>query len=318
MKFPFPFRYNVHLFFPSRRLIIIVIVDIHSVLGLTLALHTLVLIHVLSSPMTDILHFLLRHGYPVLFGWVFLEQAGLPMPSSPLLFVAGALAGAGRLHFTATLGLVMVAAVMADTAWFLWGRWRGAGVLRIVCRISLEPDTCVRRTKEAVARHGRLAILASKFVPGLNAAAPPLAGVTGMGLGEYLALDCVSALLWAGAFMGLGRIFSRQLDLLAFYVRGFGGAVLALMVALLAFYIVRKYIARRKLLRSIWTERIEAGELRGILEEGEPVAIVDLRHDMDFRLHPFVIPGATHLDPAELDSREREIPRDREIILYCT
>ena len=229
------------------------IVDIHSVLGLTLALHTLVLIHVLSSPMADILHFLLRHGYPVLFGWVFLEQAGLPMPSSPLLFVAGALAGAGRLHFTATLGLVMVAAVMADTAWFLWGRWRGAGVLRIVCRISLEPDTCVRRTKEAVARHGRLAILASKFVPGLNAAVPPLAGVTGMGLGEYLALDCVSALLWAGAFMGLGRIFSRQLDLLAYYVRGFGGAVLALMVALLAFYIARKYIARRKLLRSIAT-----------------------------------------------------------------
>lgn len=268
--------------------------------------------------MAEILHFLLQHGYPVLFAWVFLEQAGLPMPSSPLLFVAGALAGAGKMGFAETIGLVMVAAMLADVAWFLWGRWRGAGVLRVVCRISLEPDTCVRRTKEAVARHGRLAILASKFVPGLNAAAPPLAGVTGMSLPEYLALDACSALLWAGAFMGLGRIFSRQLDLLAFYVRGFGGAVLALLAALLGIYIVRKYLARRRLLRGIWTERIGSEELRRLIEDGSPLAIVDLRHNMDFRLHPFVIPGATHFDPGDLDRRQQEIPRDREIILYCT
>jgi hypothetical protein len=212
----------------------------------------------------------------------------------------------------------MVAAMTADLGWFLWGRWRGAGVLRVVCRISLEPDTCVRRTKDAVARHGRLAILASKFVPGLNAAAPPLAGVTGMSVPEYLALDACSALLWAGAFMGLGRIFSRQLDLLAYYVRGFGGAVLALLVVLLAVYITRKYLARRRLLRGIWTERIEASELRGLMEEGISLAIVDLRHEMDYRLHPFVIPGATHFDPGDLDGRQQEIPRDREIVLYCT
>ena len=283
-----------------------------------LALHALMLVHVLSSPMAGILHFLLRHGYPVLFAWVFLEQAGLPMPSAPLLFVAGALAGEGSLNFTTTIGLVMLAAMTADTGWFLWGRWRGAGVLRIVCRISLEPDTCVRRTKEAVARHGRWAILASKFVPGLNPAIPPLAGVTGMSLPEYLALDALSAFFWAGAFIGLGRIFSFQLDQLAYYVRGFGGAVLGLLVALLAFYITRKYLARRKLLRGIWTERIEAGELRQMVEDGGPLAILDLRHDMDFRLHPFVIPGAAHFDPGELDSRQQEIPRDREIVLYCT
>jgi hypothetical protein len=211
--------------------------------------------------MAEILHFLLRHGYPVLFAWVFLEQAGLPMPSSPLLFVAGALAGAGEMGFASTIGLVMVAAMTADLGWFLWGRWRGAGVL---------------------------------------------------------ALDACSALLWAGAFMGLGRIFSRQLDLLAYYVRGFGGAVLALLVVLLAVYITRKYLARRRLLRGIWTERIEASELRGLMEEGISLAIVDLRHEMDYRLHPFVIPGATHFDPGDLDGRQQEIPRDREIVLYCT
>lgn len=316
--FLFPFRNKVHLFSASKRPIYIVILHLQSVFVWPLTLHALILVHALSSPMANILHFMLRHGYPVLFAWVFLEQIGLPMPSSPLLFVAGALAGTGQMGFTLTIGLVMVAAMMADTAWFLWGRWRGAGVLRFVCRISLEPDTCVRRTKEAVAHHGRLAILSSKFVPGLNAAAPPLAGVTGMSLGEYLALDALSALLWAGAFMGLGRIFSHQLDLLADYVQGFGGAVLALLAALLGVYVVRKYMARRKLLSGIWTERIEPVALRGLLESGEPVAIVDLRHNMDFGLHPFVIPGATHFDPGELDGRHQEIPRDREIVLYCT
>jgi membrane protein DedA with SNARE-associated domain len=267
--------------------------------------------------MSDILHFLLHHGYPVLFSWVFLEQIGLPMPSAPLLLAAGALAGAGRLSLTATIALVTLAAVIADAAWFLWGRWRGAGVLRFVCRISLQPDTCVRRTKETVSRHGRLAILASKFVPGLNAAVPPLAGLIGMSFREYLALDVLSGILWAGAFVGLGRLFSHQLNLLAAYARGFGGAVLALLAALLGVYIVRKFIARRKLVRAIWTERIAADELRGMIEEGRAVTIIDLRHRLDFLLHPFVIPGAAHFHPDELDRRHGEIPRVGEIVVYC-
>jgi membrane protein DedA with SNARE-associated domain/rhodanese-related sulfurtransferase len=280
--------------------------------------HAFLLVHAAASPMAGLLHFLLRHGYPVLFGWVFLEQAGLPMPSAPLLLVAGALEGTGQLRFETTVGLVIVAAVIADMGWFFLGRWRGTAVLRFVCLISLEPDTCVRRTKEAVARHGRLAILASKFVPGLNAAAPPLAGVSGMSVREYLALDAVSALLWAAAFTGLGRLFSRQLDQLADYMKGFGGAVLLLLLAALGIYIARKFAARRKLVHDVWTERIEPDELRRLIEEGSAVTVVDLRHPYDFRLHPFVIPGAIHFEPADLDRRHGEIPRGREVVVYCT
>ncbi len=268
--------------------------------------------------MLAILHFLLRHGYPVLFVWVLLEQAGLPIPSAPLLLVAGALAGTGQLRLPAAIVVVMVAAVMSDSVWFLWGRWRGANVLRLVCRISLEPDTCVRRTKEAVGRHGRLAILASKFVPGLNAAVPPLSGITGMSLREFLALDLLSAFLWATTFTGLGRLFSRQLDDLAGYVKGLGGAILALLAAALAVYIARKFYRRRKLVRQIWAERIAPDELRRMLGAGEPVAIIDLRHRLDFQLYPFLIPGAVHFEPAELELRRQEIPRGREIVLYCT
>lgn len=268
--------------------------------------------------MAVILHFLLRHGYPVLFGWVFLEQIGLPIPSAPVLLVAGALDGAGQLKFANTVVVATMASVIADSLWFLWGRWRGAGALRFVCRISLEPDTCVRRTKEAVARHGRLAVLASKFVPGLNTAVPPLAGVSGMRLREFLALDGLSAFLWAAAFAGLGRIFSRELDGLANMVSGFGGVILLLFAAGLAVYIGRKFQARRNVVRSIWTERIDADELRRLIEDGLPVAVIDLRHQLDFQLHPFVIPGAVHFDPEELDYRYGEIPQDREVVVYCT
>jgi membrane protein DedA with SNARE-associated domain/rhodanese-related sulfurtransferase len=318
MEFPFPFCTCLYPFNGFPHPIVWVPNHLISALADLLPPHELLVFVATSSPMAAILHFLLRHGYPVLFGWVFLEQIGLPMPSAPVLLVAGALDGTGQLRFINTVFVAMMASLIADSLWFLWGRWRGAGALRLVCRVSLEPDTCVRRTKEAVARHGRLAILASKFVPGLNTAVPPLAGVSGMSLREFLALDGLSALLWAAAFAGLGRIFSRQLDALANTVRGFGGLILLLFAAGLAVYIARKFLARRKLVRSIWTERIDADELRRLIEEGLPVAVIDLRHQLDFQLHPFVIPGAVHFDPEELDRRYGEIPQDREVVVYCT
>lgn len=267
---------------------------------------------------SHILHFLISHGYPVLFGWVLLEQGGLPLPTAPLLLVAGALAGSGQLRFTTALAVVLLGSLIADSGWFFWGRKRGGGVLRIVCRISLEPDTCVRRTKDTLTRRGRWAILVAKFVPGLNAAVPPLAGITGMSYREFLAVDSLAVLLWAGSYAGLGRLFSGQLNRIGEYASGFGGLVLAALLAGLGIYIFRKYTLRRRLIKEIWTERIDADDLRKLIEDGAAVAIVDLRHPLDFRTHPFVIPGAMHFDPGDLDGREHEIPRDREIVVYCT
>ncbi|HEV2386333.1 MAG TPA: VTT domain-containing protein [Candidatus Acidoferrales bacterium] len=267
---------------------------------------------------TQALHFLLRHGYPVLFGWVLLEQGGLPLPSAPLLLLAGALAGSGHLRFDAALAVVLGASLIADSGWFYWGKKRGGGVLRLVCWISLEPDTCVRRTKDTLTRRGRWAILVAKFIPGLNAAVPPLAGMTGMSYAEFVPLDSLGVLLWAGAYTGLGRLFSGQLNRIGAYASGFGGLILVGLAAALAVHVVRKYAVRRRLIKEIWTERIEPDELRELLEEGEPVSIIDLRHSLDFHSHPFVIPGALHLAPEELDRWAAEIPRDREIVFYCT
>src|SRR6202166_801730 len=131
------------------------------------------------------LEFLLHHGYVVLLGWVFAEQIGLPLPSMPLLLAAGALAGTGHLSFFASLLYVMLAALAADSIWYQLGRRKGIRVLQLLCRISLEPDSCVRRTEISFARNGPRVLLGAKFIPGLNAMAAPLAGIIKMGWRKF-------------------------------------------------------------------------------------------------------------------------------------
>ena len=119
------------------------------------------------------IEFLSRHGWVVLIVWVFAEQVGLPIPSVPILLAAGALAGAGRMNLLASLFCSILAAMAADLLWFYLGRSRGIQVLRLLCRISLEPDSCVRRTEGVFSSRGAGTLLFSKFVPGLNTVAPP-------------------------------------------------------------------------------------------------------------------------------------------------
>src|SRR5258706_762043 len=130
--------------------------------------------------MNSTIEFLARHGYLVLITWVFAEQVGLPIPSIPILLAAGALSGAGRLGLPVSLLCCVLAAMTADSLWFQLGRLRGVQVLRLLCRISLEPDTCVRRTEDAFSRQGAGTLLYSKFLPGLNTVATPMAGVIRM------------------------------------------------------------------------------------------------------------------------------------------
>src|SRR5215831_18815433 len=120
--------------------------------------------------------FVERHGYALLFWWVLAEQSAIPLPSVPLLLAAGTLIRTGRLHAPLATAACVIAAVIADTVWFQLGRRRGRQVLRILCRVSLEPDSCVRQTENAFLRYGMNSLLVSKFIPGLNAVAPPLAG----------------------------------------------------------------------------------------------------------------------------------------------
>ncbi len=268
--------------------------------------------------MNHTIDFLVRHGYAVLFAWVLAEQIGLPVPSLPLLLAAGALAGTGRLQLWLVVALPILASLASDLLWYELGRLRGVRVLQFLCRISLEPDSCVRRTEMAFERQGAKSLLIAKFVPGLNTAAPPLAGIFRMRLPRFLFFDAIGSALWVGAFVGLGYAFSDQLETVANRALTLGSGLLVLVVGAFGGYIAWKYVKRRRFLRQLRIARITPEELKRKLDAGENIAIVDLRHSLDFEAEPEVIPGAFRVDAADLGKMDGQIPRDRDVVLYCT
>ncbi len=268
--------------------------------------------------MHGMLEFLLRHGYLLLFGWVFAEQAGLPLPSMPLLLAAGVLAGTGRLNYAACLLVSAAGAITADTIWYQLGRAKGIRVLQWLCKISLEPDSCVRRTEGIFERLGAKSLLVAKFLPGLSTVATPLAGIFHMRFRRFFLFDGLGALLWVSTFLGLGYAFSEQIERIAQSLRLLGGWALVLVVGLLAAYIAYKIIARKKFMRDLRIARITPDELKQKLDSGEQLAIVDLRHSLDFEADPETIPGAFRMDAKELEEKGNKLPHDRDVILYCT
>jgi membrane protein DedA with SNARE-associated domain len=266
--------------------------------------------------MPEVIQFLVRHGYLLLFLWVCAEQLGLPIPTAPLLLAAGALAGEGRLNLALACLVAVAGSMVSDTFWYHFGRRRGSPIINLLCRISLDPDSCVRQTKEVFARHGARSFLVAKFIPGLNTAAPPLAGVMHMGRLRFLIFDGLGASLWAGTFMGLGFVFHNQIENVANYVQRFGRSVAVVALAGLAAYIGWKYFNRRRFLRRLFTARITPEELKEKLDAGEDPLILDVRHDLEFKVDPHIIPGAFRLSIEDLEKELRRIPRDRDVILY--
>ena len=268
--------------------------------------------------MDGAVEFLLRHGYWILFVFVFLEQIGLPMPALPILLAAGALARGGQLDFASIVVVAMVSSLIADGIWYEVGRRRGAGVLRQLCRISLEPDSCVRTTENLFDRFGSAALILAKFVPGFNTAAPPLAGIVGMGRARFVAFDLVGAFVWAAALMGLGFVFHRQVEgLLALFGR-LGAPALAAALAGLGVYVALKFLQRRRIMRDLRIARISAPELRRRLEAGEPTTVIDMRHRLEQRGAASRIPGAIEIAAEQIEQRLGEVPRERDVVLVCT
>jgi membrane protein DedA with SNARE-associated domain len=262
--------------------------------------------------------FLIRHGYALLFGWVLLEQMGLPIPAVPLLIAAGALGGAGKMNLTFAVALALIAVILADLFWYYLGRYRGGRILRLLCRISLEPDSCVRRTENLFIRHGAHSLLVAKFVPGLNTAAPSLAGIFRMPVRRFMIFDCLGGFFWVATFAGLGFTFSDQLEQIAAHALRWGGWLVAVLAGSLAAYVLWKFIQRQRFLRRLRIARITPKELMDKLAAGETISIVDLRQPIDIEAFPQMIPGALRLAMEEIEDRHGEIPRDRDVVLYCS
>jgi membrane protein DedA with SNARE-associated domain len=268
--------------------------------------------------MDTALEVLVGYGYFVVFGSVLAEQIGIPMPAIPFLLAAGGLAGSGRLSLAMLLVLSGIASLMADMVWYWIGRLGGARALGWLCRISLEPDSCVRRTETIFSKYGAHSLVVAKFIPGFSTIAPPLAGTVRMPLGRFVFFSSFGGLFWAGAFITLGWVFSYQLEIVADYAVQLGSWTLAALGAGLAGYIGWKFVSRQRFLKKIRIARITPVELKAMLDGGEELLIVDVRARIDFEAEPTIIPGALHLTIEELDARHQEIPREREIVLYCT
>jgi Uncharacterized membrane-associated protein len=263
-------------------------------------------------------HVLLVYGYLLLFAWVLVEQLGIPLPATPVLLAAGALSAEGQIKFLTALVVGIVACLVADSVWFYIGRKYGHHFLRLLCKLSLEPTTCVRRTQDSFSRRNALTLMIAKFVPGLATVAPPVAGENGMSLGAFLFYDGLGSLMWVGALLAGGRFFgdllkhdTRVLD----WAGRFSGALL--LLGILGFFIAR-VLRRRMVMKELAAARLEPEELKRQIDAGEPVFIVDLRHPLEFLPDPFTLPGALHFSPEALAERQGEIPRDRDIVLFCT
>jgi len=268
--------------------------------------------------MTGTEQFVTRHEYLVLFCWVFAEQLGLPIPSIPILLAAGVFASTGRMSASGSILLAIIASLCADFAWYELGRQKGMRVLKFLCRVSLEPDSCVRQTESAFSKHARQSLLLAKFVPGLSTAATPLAGALHMPMQEFLLLDGAGALLWAGTFVILGYVFSKQIELVTAILARFGGSVVAVVTMDKVIYIGGKFLNRRRFMKTLRMARIEPEELKQMMDAGQQVFVVDLRHNVEFEAEPESIVGALRLSPDELEEKHEQIPRDRDVILYCT
>jgi membrane protein DedA with SNARE-associated domain len=262
--------------------------------------------------------FIRTYGYSALFGGMLVEQFVPPMPGEPLLLGAGALAGTGHLRLWLVAALALAGTVVGDLVWYEVGRRGGHRVLKWMCRLSIEPDTCVRRGEDTFARRGASVLLIAKFLPGLNSIGQPLAGALGMPRRRFVMFDLLGAVLWVGLYVGLGYAFHDQLAEAATLADRLGGWAIGIVAGAFGFYLGVKVTRRQLFLRELRIARISPEELEAKVMAGEPVFIVDLRHELDVEAEPIVIRGAVHMAPAALEQGLGAIPRDREVVLYCS
>jgi membrane protein DedA with SNARE-associated domain len=265
-----------------------------------------------------LLSFVIQHGYAVLFFWVLLEQLGLPIPSAPLLLVAGALVGSGNLQILPIFLTIWSASLIADLSWYTLGKRRGEKVLPFLCRISLTPDSCVGRAKDIFSRQGARSLLVAKFLPGVNTITAPLSGVFRMKLQRFIFWDTLGIILWVIVLVGLGYQFSDQLEWIAEQMMGLGNGLGVILFGGLAGTVAWKTWQRQRMMRQLPWLRISPEEVKEKLENPNSPLILDVRTAMDIQSEPQHLPGAFHLPLKRVRHDARRIPRDREVILYCT
>ena len=265
----------------------------------------------------EIVALIAQHGLLMVFLSVLVDQAGVPLPSIPALVVAGAMAASEKVSIPAILVVAVAACLLCDLAWYWAGRHFGAAVIRTLCRISLAPDSCVRQSETNFERWGGQMLLIAKFVPGLDAVAPPLMGAMRLPIQVFALLDGVGSLLWAGVPLGLGYFFAAQVDVVLAALASAGTFALELVLGLAALYILRKWWRRRSLLVALRMARITVEELHRAITHGRAPVVVDVRSRTSRRLDRRMVPGALLLELDRVDEGLYDVPLDQELVIYC-
>ena len=253
--------------------------------------------------MSSLLAFYQTHGLLALFVAVFVEQAGAPIPSYPFLLLSGAQYTDSAVYAVLAVMLASLASLMADLLWFYAGRRYGQRILTLMCKISISPDTCVRKSELSFAKSGVATLLLSKFIPGLSTFAPPMAGALGMRLPTFLLFNFAGSLLWAGSGVALGVVFHKQLNQLLDGLSEFGSLAVLLIVALLALYIAYRLLRRFSMNRlRARIPKIQALELFEMMQTEPNVKVLDVRGTVDGMAWDDGIAGAEAVEMRSLST----------------
>jgi membrane protein DedA with SNARE-associated domain/rhodanese-related sulfurtransferase len=258
------------------------------------------------------------YGVTIVFVNVLLDQIGLPVPAVPTLVVAGAVAAHGQMSMLALFFWAVIACLIPDCGWYFIGERYGIRVLKTLCRVSLEPDSCVSQTQTRFERWGVNSLVIAKFVPGLAIIAPPMAGALRIGWPRFVFLSVCSAVLWVGFAVGAGVLFNSQIARLLEQLAKFGSLAGAGVGLALAVYIAVKWWERRRFYQLLRMARISVAELYALIQAGAAPVIIDVRSVTARELEPRRIPGALNVSLQDVAHHLKDLPRDRDIILYCT
>ena len=258
--------------------------------------------------MHSVLGLLSLHTYSILFGWVLIEQGGLPIPSVPLMLAAGTMSAAHKLQLAYAIPVILFACFLSDSAWYFLGKRYGGRVLNILCRFSLEAATCVERTHGTVGKRGAFTLLFAKFVPGLSTVAAPIVGQLQVPYLTFVMYDMAGSLLWCGAWLLAGRFFGDVAERSARFFTLLGHFGIALVLLMVAALLIYRLVKRRQFLSQLRGLRLEPAQLMAMIADAESAGldrpfIVDLRHPLDVMTDPLVLPGALRIGPDELKQR---------------
>jgi membrane protein DedA with SNARE-associated domain/rhodanese-related sulfurtransferase len=249
---------------------------------------------------------------------VLLDQVGFPVPAAPALILAGSITAGWGLGSAELLSGAIALCVMSDLGWFMAGRRYGGRIMRLLCRISISPDSCVRDTQLRFARWGGKMLLVSKFVPGISLISSPLAGALRMTWSSFLAFSVLGSTLWVGTLFACGALLAPQIDALLPRLAAARGRVALVIALLLGLYLLTKLWQRWRLLATLRMARISVVELYALMRAEQAPLVLDVRSHTALAVEPRSIPNALHAPPEELAERLHGVERDRDVVLYCS